>query len=574
MQPVTLTKPYSPKPPGSTGFGGSPGEKLLKEYKRLRDLGKSVDDAIKDALRKSPLINKRDALSTKIKRWFLEDHQTIELAREAGHDVDNADDARAALKPPKEKKPQRERKGNSEVALNPNLIIEGGDLTIAFSQYVTQQQPEQITDDKPITLVSSEKLSVIEAKVNALKEGTVYKIERGKVGEDFVGVLKSKAEDGKHLPILNFDPVWKSDRSEQVRLVNGQIEIEKDTSEKAGQLLEIVRKQQATQVPARNYTGRGGYRSDRGGRRDPVKPDQQSIRGSRGFGGASFDRELTAVPRQQITPKRANFQPGQYVYLDREDEEDEMSRARQLPAGTTFNFHNLPGYDGECTLRGIDSQFISFTEGGEDYSISLPLNPNQGIIIVNLPPLGEPSSVESKNKVLLKYGEYPGEKLKREKYYKIYNSGEDWVVKEGRLIDWHYLGEGYSFQFEDGTLQSGYDLIFEEVPEPVSGQASNKIDPRPIAIDQFNFVEINPHIKELTERLDVLRSVKCRFEQNNGTTHEGKLLSYVVGKEYKDKFMTGFEPCVFIEPDNGNYRYLFLTTGNVTITPIIKDNNR
>ena len=41
-------------------------------------------------------------------------------------------------------------------------------------------------------------------------------------------------------------------------------------------------------------------------------------------------------------------------------------------------------------------------------------------------------------------------------------------MKEGISINWHYLGEGYSFQFEDSAFQSGYDLIFEEVPEPVS----------------------------------------------------------------------------------------------------------
>lgn len=109
---VTLTKIYTPAPPGSQGFGATPGEKLLKDYKQFRSNGMGVEAAINSALDKSPLLRRQDASSEKVLKWFREVHQVIELAREAGHDVNNINDARALLNPPKEKPKKKEPSGS------------------------------------------------------------------------------------------------------------------------------------------------------------------------------------------------------------------------------------------------------------------------------------------------------------------------------------------------------------------------------------------------------------------------------------------------------------------------------
>lgn len=47
---ITLNTTYTPKPPGSLGYGGTPGEKLLKTYEKLKSAGQDVYFACINAL--------------------------------------------------------------------------------------------------------------------------------------------------------------------------------------------------------------------------------------------------------------------------------------------------------------------------------------------------------------------------------------------------------------------------------------------------------------------------------------------------------------------------------------------
>lgn len=269
-QPVTLTKPYNPVPPGSQGFGGTPGEKLLKDYKTFREQGMSVEGAINDALDKSPLIKRQDEFSRKILCWFKEVHKIIELAREAGHDVNNINDARAALNPPKEK-PKKEP--DSQPTSKVGLRTEGGaDLTAAFGRYITSKSAsEHLTDTiKPeiaaaakiqipkaavagpeglITLTPndpSNKMTGFTSEFKGIKTGSIYKVKQivrnVRFGSDrvdvinFTGRLKAIRPDGDQLPIFDFDLVLDSHDPKTIRLSGGKIEIVEEKILTAGQI--------------------------------------------------------------------------------------------------------------------------------------------------------------------------------------------------------------------------------------------------------------------------------------------------------------------------------------------------
>lgn len=278
--PPQVTKTYSPS---FTPF--SPEDRMYTDFLAFLEKSKNPDNAYNQTVEKYRLNKKSDRNSEKLKR-LLEGHRDVAKAQLLGHNVDEPDEARRALNPPKEKRSKREPVAGgglpSDVGHSffdrlasdrtPVLVTESSnadrqepstaradDSTGTISSTASEQAGRarvhraEVTLSEPqeglITLTPddpSNKMTGFTSEFKGIKTGAIYKVKQivksvgfGRDRVDvinFTGRLKTIRPDGDQLPIFDFDLVLDLHDSKTIRLSGGKIEIVEEKILTAGQI--------------------------------------------------------------------------------------------------------------------------------------------------------------------------------------------------------------------------------------------------------------------------------------------------------------------------------------------------